>query len=136
LLLACDVRVCVPTASFSLPEVKLGFLPGMATWRLARYVGLGHAKRLVLTGAAVGAEEAQRIGLVDHVVATVEEGVQTALAALAPAHAVAISLARRLLLESPETQYEDALGNFLAAQHRAISQSAFMETLKKERSGR
>ena len=41
-------------------------------------------------------------------------------------------IARRLLLESAETQYEDALGNFLAAQHRAISQSAFMETLRKE----
>lgn len=140
LLLACDVRVAVRSARFSLPEVKLGFLPGMATWRLARYVGLGHAKRIVLTGASLDTEEALRLGLIDRVVDDADQGAAEGLALLQPTHAVAISLARRLLLESAETQYEDALGNFLAAQHRAISQSAFMETLrketKKERSGR
>ena len=132
IVLACDVRVCTPKVHFSLPEVKLGFLPGMATWRLARYVGLGHAKRIVLTGAPVGAEEALGLGLVDRVSADLATALAEALASLAPTHTVAISLARRLLLESPETCYEDALGNFLAAQHRAISQIAFLDTLKKE----
>ena len=51
---------------------------------------------------------------------------------LSPLHPVAIGLSRRLLLESASTPFEDAIGNFLAAQHRAISQSAFLATLRKE----
>lgn len=132
LVLACDLRVAAPAATFALPEVKLGFLPGMAVFRLAKYIGLGHAKRLVLTGAEVGAEEALRLGLVDDV-GPIDDVLPKALAALGPMHAVAGTLARRLLLESFHTEPEDAIGNFLAAQHRAISQAAFLETLKKER---
>jgi enoyl-CoA hydratase/carnithine racemase len=133
LVLACDLRVCSSNVTFSLPEVHLGFLPGMATWRLARYVGVGHAKRILLTGARIGAAEAQRLGLVDSVNDDLDAALAGALTSLGPTHVVAITLARRLLLESTETVYEDALGNFLAAQHRAISQPAFLDTLKKER---
>lgn len=133
LALACDQRVCTPAASFSLPEVKLGFLPGMATYRLAKYVGLGHAKRLMLTGASLGAEEAQRLGVVDAVSPDLDAAITGTLEALGPKHAVAGTLARRLLLESFHTEPEDAIGHFLAAQHRAISQAAFLDTLKKER---
>ncbi len=133
LVLACDLRVCVPTAAFSLPEVKLGFLPGMATFRLAKYVGLGHAKRLMLTGAELGATQALALGVVDDVDPDLDAVLARTLAALGPQHAVAGTLARRLLLESFHTEPEDAIGHFLAAQHRAISQAAFLETLKKER---
>jgi enoyl-CoA hydratase/carnithine racemase len=133
LLLACDLRVCTPDTAFSLPEVKLGFLPGMATFRLAKYVGLGHAKRLMLTGAALGAEDALRLGVVDSVGADLDATVASSLAALGPMSAVAGTLARRLLNESFHTEPEDAIGHFLAAQHRAISQAVFLDTLKKER---
>lgn len=133
LALACDQRVCTPSATFSLPEVKLGFLPGMATYRLAKYVGLGHAKRLMLTGAALGAEEALRLGVVDDVSADLDAVIARTITMLGPKHAVAGTLARRLLLESFHTEPEDAIGHFLAAQHRAISQTAFLDTLKKER---
>jgi enoyl-CoA hydratase/carnithine racemase len=133
LALACDQRICAPNVTFTLPEVRLGFLPGMATWRLARYVGLGHAKRLVLTGAPLSAEEAHRLGVVDRVSSDLDGALRETLDALAPLHVVACTLARRLLIESFDSQVEDALGNFLAAQHRAISQTAFLDTLRKER---
>ena len=133
LVLACDLRVGTADARFSLPEVKLGFIPGMAVFRLAKYIGLGHAKRIVLTGAEVGAEEAVRLGILDSV-GPLDVGIANALAALGPQHVVAATLSRRLLLESFHTEPEDAIGNFLAAQHRAISQTAFLDTLKKERS--
>ena len=135
LVLACDIRASAPRVWFGLPEVRMGFLPGMATFRLARYVGLGHAKRIVLTGGRIDAEEAERLGIVDMIHADAADRLTAALAALGPTHTVAISLARRLLNESFETSYDDALGNFLAAQHRAISQSAFLDTLRKERPG-
>ncbi len=132
LTLVCDQRICVPGATFQLNEVRQGFLPGMATFRLAKYVGLGHAKRLVMTGAVVGAEEAKRLGLVDDVTADLDGALARTIESFGPMHTVAFTLARRLLNESYGTQIEDALGNFLAAQHRAISQTAFLDTLKAE----
>ncbi len=129
LLLTCDVRSAVPGATFRLPEVQMGFLPGMATWRLARYVGVGHARRLILRGDAVGTTEAMRLGLIDDVRDTIDR--VDLRAHYRPETAVAATLARRLMLESGETQFEDALGNLLAAQFRAISQGAFLENLKR-----
>jgi enoyl-CoA hydratase len=69
LALACHVRIASTNARFGLPEVGLGIIPGYGgTVRLARVVGLGRAVELTLTGAQVKAEEAERIGLVTHVV--------------------------------------------------------------------
>ncbi len=133
LFLACDLRVCTTNASFALPEVNLGFLPGMATFRLAKYVGLGHAKRIIISGASVSADEALRLGLVDRVVTDLEGGITAAIQTIAAGNVVAATLARRLLNESYGAAVEDAIGHFLAAQHRALNQSAFLETLKKER---
>ena len=53
------------------------------------------------------------------------------IAAFGPIHNVAVTLARRLLNESFATEFENAIGNFLAAQHRAIHQTPFLETIKK-----
>lgn len=133
--LVCDQRVATPRARFQLPEVHLGFLPGMATFRLAKTVGLGHARRLALTCATVLPEEATRLGIVDRVVDDLDAGLAEALAAFGPTHTVAIALTRRLLNESFADEYEDAIGHFLAAQHRAISQPAFSETIRRQVKG-
>ena len=69
LALACHLRIASPTATFGLPEVKLGILPGYGgTVRLPRIVGAGRALEMILTGAPIDAAEAHRIGLVNHVV--------------------------------------------------------------------
>lgn len=133
--LVCDQRVATARARFQLPEVHLGFLPGMATFRLAKTVGLGHARRLALTCATVLPEEATRLGIVDRVVEDLDAGLAEALAAFGPTHTVAIALTRRLLNESFADEYEDAIGHFLAAQHRAISQPAFAETIRRQVKG-
>ena len=68
LALACHLRVASENARFGLPEVGLGIMPGYGgTVRLARVVGLGLAVEMVLTGAMVDAERAERIGLVSAV---------------------------------------------------------------------
>ncbi len=65
LALACDLRVASDTAQVGLPEVSLGIIPGGGgTQRLARLVGVGRAKDLVLTARRVGAAEALAMGLV------------------------------------------------------------------------
>ena len=133
LLLACDLRVATPDARFSLPEVPQGYRPGMATWRLARYVGLGRAKRMVLSGEVVTADEAFALGILDGVSGSVDTAEDAGRALLGNAHAVAGTLARRLLVESFEVQAEAALGHFLAAQARAIAQPAFRDTVEAAR---
>lgn len=69
LALCCDIRIAGEKAKFGQPEVGLGIIPGFAgTQRLARLVGLGKAKELIFTGNMIGANEAERIGLVNKVV--------------------------------------------------------------------
>ena len=131
LALVCDSRVATSRTTLQLNEVHLGFLPGMATFRLAKYVGLGRAKRLVMQCPTVGADEAQQMGLVDKVGGDLDSLIAEAVSSFGPINTVAVELARRLLNESYAVEFEDAIGNFLAAQHRAISQNAFLETIKK-----
>ncbi|MFH1775180.1 MAG: enoyl-CoA hydratase-related protein [Chloroflexota bacterium] len=70
LALACDIRVAAENAKLGLPEVSLGIIPGTGgTQRLPRLIGKGQAMEMLLTGEAIGAEEAYRIGLVNKVVA-------------------------------------------------------------------
>ena len=67
--LACDVRIAAENASFGLPEIKLGILPGAGgTQRLPRLVGIGRAKEMLFCGDPIDAKEAYRIGLVNKVV--------------------------------------------------------------------
>ena len=68
-ILGADIRIASEDAKFSLPEVQLGLSPDMGgTSRLTRLVGIGQAKRIIIGGEEIGAEEAQRIGLVEVVV--------------------------------------------------------------------
>jgi len=69
LALACHVRIAATQAKFGLPEVRLGLIPGYGgTQRLPRLVGRGRALQLILTGDAVDAAEALRLGIVNAVV--------------------------------------------------------------------
>lgn len=73
LAMACHVRVASTKAKLGQPEVKLGIPPGFGgTQRLPRIVGRGVATKLILTGEAISADEALRIGLVSEVVAPEE----------------------------------------------------------------
>lgn len=67
--LACDMRIASENAQFALPETGLGIIPGGGgTQRLPQLIGKGRAKEMIFTGAMVDAQEAYRIGLVNHVV--------------------------------------------------------------------
>lgn len=69
LAMACHLRVASDNAKFGQPEVKLGVIPGYAgTQRLVQLIGKGKAMELLMTADMIGAEEAHRLGLVNHVV--------------------------------------------------------------------
>ncbi len=68
LAMACHMRVASPNAKFGQPEVNLGLLPGYGgTQRLIQLVGKGKAIEMLTTADMIGAEEALRLGLVNHV---------------------------------------------------------------------
>ena len=70
--LACDIRVAEEKALLALPEPKVGLLPcGGGTQVLPRLVGEGWAKRIILTGEQIKADQAVRIGLIEE---KVEDG--------------------------------------------------------------
>ena len=100
LALACDFRIATEDVEVALPEVKIGMLPGSGgTQRLARMVGLGRAKDMVMRGRRIGAEEALAIGLLTEVVGATEldtavSSLVDELRALSP---LALALAKRVL---------------------------------------
>ena len=69
LALGCHLRIASSQARLSLPELKLGIIPGYGgTQRLMRVVGQGRALEMMLTGASISADAALRAGLVNRVV--------------------------------------------------------------------
>ena len=107
LALACDIIVASQSARFGAPEVNLGIIPGFGgTQRLIQRCGIGAAKRLVLTGEMVAAEEALRMGLADKVAAEGQlhgevEKLCNMIVAKGP---LAVREAKQLLVRSQEYQ--------------------------------
>jgi enoyl-CoA hydratase len=97
--MACDLRVAATDAKLGLLEVRRGIIPGAGgTQRLSRLVGKGHALKIALTGEAIDAEEAYRIGLVNEVVPP--EQLMDAAVALARKITQGAPIATRLVKEA------------------------------------
>jgi 2-oxoglutaroyl-CoA hydrolase len=100
LALACDFRVASSDAQLGLPEIGLGMIPGSGgTQRLARLIGLGRAKDVVMRRRRIGAEDALAWGLVSEVVPADELDsaagrIVDELLALSP---LALAVAKRVL---------------------------------------
>jgi enoyl-CoA hydratase len=74
LAMACHLRIAGEKAKFGQPEVNLGIIPGYGgTQRLSQLVGKAKALELMMTADMIGAEEAHRLGLANHVVAAGQE---------------------------------------------------------------
>jgi len=105
LAMACTIRIASDTARLGQPEVNLGLIPGYGgTQRLPRLVGKGRALEMMLTGAAIPAAEAHRIGLVNQVVPLAE--LMTAARTLAARLAAQPPVAVRYILEAVQRGLE------------------------------
>src|SRR5437899_2195984 len=69
LALVCDYRLANADARLGLPAVKERLIPSMSLYRLPRLIGLARAQELILLGEPIDARQAERIGLVNRVVA-------------------------------------------------------------------
>jgi enoyl-CoA hydratase len=68
--MACDMRFAAETARFGQPEILIGLIPGWGgTQRLARLIGMGRAKELIMGGEMIDAKRAYEVGLVNRVFA-------------------------------------------------------------------
>lgn len=145
LALACHFRVASENAKFGLPEVKLGIIPGYGgTVRLPRVVGRGRALEMMLTGEMIDAQEAYRIGLVNHVYPQAEligaaEQLAKKIAANGP---VAVALAIEAVDNGYHTSTEDALrlesnlfGLLASTSDMKEGMSAFLEKRKAQFKG-
>ena len=100
LALACDFRLAADDAQLGFPEVRIGMIPGSGgTQRLARLIGLGRAKDVVMRGRRVSAEEALSLGLVTEVVAAgdLDGAVDALVDELSRHSSLALAMAKRVL---------------------------------------
>jgi enoyl-CoA hydratase/carnithine racemase len=130
LALACDLRVMAADAVVGIPEVRVGLIPDVGgSSRLPSIVGLGRAKELIMTGRMIGAEEADRIGLVNRVAPADELDAAVAelvdeLLACAP---VAVGLAKRVMDASAKPALAATLELEVAMQERCAATADFAE---------
>lgn len=108
----CDIVVASETARFSLPEAGIGVIPGAGgTQRLTRIVGKALAMDMILTGRALGAEEARAHGLVSRVVpagAHLTEAVAIGRR-LAASSGIILRIAKEAVNKAYETHLQEGL---------------------------
>ena len=69
MILACDIRICVPSSKFFYPVTKMGYLPQPSDpKRLMDLIGPGRAKLMLVAGEKLDSEKAYKFGLVDEIV--------------------------------------------------------------------
>jgi enoyl-CoA hydratase/carnithine racemase len=123
LSLAADIRVSTVDCRIGLPAINESLIPGLATWRLPRYIGWGRAKKMVLGGQNIQGEEALRIGLVDHIVP--QENFFTHLDTVAETYLMACSTGNRLsklmVNHAFDMEYDRGLSTYFQLQERAQS---------------
>ncbi len=122
--LGCDLRIASSDAQLGLPEVRFGIIPDVGgSTRMPAVVGLGRAKELVMTGRTIDAAEAERIGLLNRVVAPDELADATdahVQELLANSH-VAVGRAKRVLDASARPALAQTLELEVAVQEYCVA---------------
>ena len=122
--LGCDLRIASSDAQLGLPEVRFGIIPDVGgSTRLPAVVGLGRAKELIMTARLIDAAEAERIGLVNRVVAPeeLEQATQTLVDALLSNSPVAVGRAKRVSDAAARPGLSQALEMELSVQEYCVA---------------
>lgn len=136
--LCCDLRVATADATFGLSAVRHGIIPGLATYRLPRLIGMGAAREMMLLGETWGAARAHTAGLVNRVVPNGRlEAAALGLAATLAANVRAASVAtKELTLRSYDLSLDRFLTAYTRAQRRCWKDPETKANLQRYRAGR
>ena len=146
LAMACDIRLASESAKFGQPEVTLGITAGFGgTQRLPRIVGSGLASELLFSGNMIDAQEAYRIGLVNHVYpadALMDEAMKLANKILGCAP-VAVEMSKsavqrglNLDIDSGQAYEANVFGFTFSTEDQKEGMTAFLEKRKPDYKGR
>ena len=136
--LACDLRIGTPSSKFGLPAAKEGLLPGLAVWRLAKFIGMGRAKELALWGEPIDGTEALRIGLVTRLVSDENRDAEfDALVAKTVANSSqGARAAKRAMNLVATADFEAALAIYMDFQRQGLASEDFAEAMRAYREKR
>ncbi len=136
--LCCDLRVAASNATFGLSAVRHGIIPGLATYRLPRLIGMGAAREMMLLGETWNAARAAREGLVGQVVPAARLGATVnALATRLAANVRTASAAtKRLTLRSYDLPLRRFLDEYVRAQRASWNDPETQANLARYRAGR
>ncbi len=132
LCLTSDIRFAAGDAVFGLLEMKFGIIPDLGGCKkLARLVGPGRAKELIYTGGTVHAQEAYRIGMIEHLTPVGEALDQAMVLAkrLAAGPALALGLAKRVINRSLDATVEECFELDQLAQTICVRSDDFQEAV-------
>ena len=146
LAMSCDIIIAAENARFGQPEVNLGIIPGSGgTQRLTHVLGKHRAMELVLTGDMLSASDAERLGLVNHVVPAelVLEEAKNVAKKIAAKPALAIKAAKEAVLKAANAPLDEGLDFerksfylLFASEDRSEGMKAFLEKRKAEFKGK
>jgi enoyl-CoA hydratase len=129
LAMMCDIIIAADTAQFGQPEIKLGTLPGAGgTQRLPRAVSKAKAMDMCLTARMMGAEEAERAGLVSRIVAA-DKLIEEALEAATKIASYSLPVVM-MIKESVNRAYESSLQEGLLFERRVFHAAFALEDQK------
>ena len=146
LAIACDIRIASESAKFGELFIKIGLIPGMVgVYLLPRLIGPGRAKEFIFTGDIIGASEAERIGLVNRVVAGEDllDEARTLAKRLANGPVLAIGKAKTAINRGLDTDLTGTLDHMARVQMKLCETedhregvAAFLEKRKAEFGGK
>jgi enoyl-CoA hydratase/carnithine racemase len=113
LALACDIRIGAESARFGLPQILAGRMPSDGgSQRLPRLIGRGRALQMILTGEPIGAEEAQRLGLISRRVPpeAVTRAAEELAGEMAEKSPVSLNYAKEAIYKGMDLTLEQGIG--------------------------
>lgn len=135
LALACDIRIAGESAKFRQPELQVGLIPGFGGMqRLPRYLGLGKAMDMMITGRVMEAEEALSFGLVTSVVAdkqVLDTAVMIGKKLIEDVNAPALAVFKERMATSHSEPFATALKNDQLAFDRIVVTEEAHEALQR-----